>query len=237
VQETGRHQFNLFRGQENAMGLSEFDKMKQSVPISRDPRAHEMVERVGRRIASVANLPGAQWEFVVFESPEANAFCLPGGKVGVYTGILPICRDDAGLAVVLGHEVSHAYAHHGGERMTEALGLQLAGELALAEIGSSKYAQLAPVFQQAYGIGSQLGVALPHSRAQESEADHIGLLFMARAGYDPANAVAFWQRFAEFNKRQGGAVPWYLRTHPTDDRRIADLQKLQPEASAQYRPR
>jgi predicted Zn-dependent protease len=194
-----------------------------------------MVTRVGKRIAAVAQLPNAKWEFVVFESPEANAFCLPGGKVGVYTGLLPICQDDAGLATVIGHEVSHAVARHGGERMTQAYEIQMVGTAATAALGESKYAKYTPLFQQAYGIGAQVGVALPHSRLQESEADHIGLLYMARAGYDPAAAISFWQRFAAYNSAQGSSTPTYLRTHPTDSQRIADLQNELPTAKAQFR--
>ncbi|MCW5557550.1 MAG: M48 family metallopeptidase [Verrucomicrobiae bacterium] len=237
VPETGRRQMNLYSSQEEMqLGLTEFNKMKQEVPISKDASANAMVQRVGKRIAAVATLPDAQWEFVVFESAEANAFCLPGGKVGIYTGILPICKDDAGLAAVMGHEVAHAVAHHGGERMTEAQALGAVGQVGSAILGSSKYASWAPFVTQAYGVGAQLGVALPHSRAQESEADEIGLVYMARAGYPPAAAVAFWQRFAEYNQSHGGAnTAWFLSTHPTDATRIADLQKLLPKAEAEYR--
>ncbi|HTH48486.1 MAG TPA: M48 family metallopeptidase [Candidatus Limnocylindria bacterium] len=237
VNETGRKQLNMFSpGEEMQLGFGEFDKMKKEVPISHDPKANEAVQRVGRRIAAVANLPDAQWEFVVFDSKEANAFCLPGGKVGVYTGIFPLCRDDAGLATVLGHEVAHAVARHGGERMTTAYGIQAGGQLAGALLGSSKYANYGPLFTQVYGVGSQVGVALPHSRLQESEADQIGLSYMARAGYDPANAIGFWERFRDYNAKQGGATLWLLRTHPTDDQRISDLKRLLPQAQAQFHP-
>jgi len=205
VPVTGRSQFNVISpGQEMQLGLSEFDKMKKDVPVSRDPAANALLQKVGKRIAAVtgADMPNAQWEFVVFESKEANAFCLPGGKVGVYTGILPITRDEAGLATVIGHEVAHAVARHGGERMTEALGLQLLGTAVSTASRDSKYAA---AIATGYGLGAQLGVALPHSRKQESEADEMGLHYMARAGYRPAAAVEFWQRFAAFNGSKGAA--------------------------------
>lgn len=234
VSETGRKQFNIMSPQEEMnLGFSEFAKMKQQVPINRDPQLNALVQRVGNRIAAVASLPGAQWEFVVFESPEANAFCLPGGKVGVYTGILPITKDEAGLATVIGHEVAHAKARHGGERMTTAMGLQMVGVGVGVVSAESKYAQ---AIQQMYGLGAQVGLALPHSRKQESEADYLGLLYMARAGYDPEAAVAFWQRFAEYNAQRGGGGLWFLRTHPLDETRIRELQEAMPKAKAEFRP-
>jgi predicted Zn-dependent protease len=234
VPETGRRQLNFMTpSDEMQLGFSEFDKMKKEVPISKDPAANAMLQRVGQRIAAVATLPNAQWEFVVFDSKEANAFCLPGGKVGVYTGILPITKDEAGLATVIGHEVAHAVARHGGERISAAMGLQLLGTAVDVGTSGSKYHS---AYVAGYGLGSQLGVALPHNRLQESEADHIGLLYMARAGYDPEAAVGFWQRFAEFNQQQGGATPWFLRTHPLDEKRIEQLKGWMPEAKAQFRP-
>ena len=238
VPETGRHSFNFMsEGEEMQLGFSEFDKMKKEVPISKDEKAKALVEKVGKRIAAVAPMPNAQWEFVVFESKEANAFCLPGGKVGVYTGILPITQTEAGLATVIGHEVAHAVARHGGERMSTAQGLQVAGTAASAALGTTKYGSWAPLFQQAYGVGSEVAVALPHSRLQESEADHMGLLYMARAGFNPEEAVAFWVRFGEFNKQAGaGSTPWFLRTHPLDDTRVQQLKGWMPEAKAQFKP-
>jgi predicted Zn-dependent protease len=235
---TGRHELNLVsEGQEMQLGLSSFDQLKSQTPINHDPAVNALVQRVGKRVAAVAgkDLPNAQWEFVVFESQEANAFCLPGGKVGVYTGILPITKDDAGLATVLGHEIGHAVAHHGAERMSEALLMQ-AGQEIVGSAVSSADPRLQSATLLAYGIGAKVGRELPHSRKQESEADHIGLVYMARAGYDPASAVAFWQRFADFNRRQGANnTPTFLRTHPLDDVRIANLKQWLPEAQSEYK--
>ncbi len=237
VPVTGRKQLNIVSaGEEKQLGLSAFDQMKTNTPISKDRAANEMVQRVGKRIAAVAgkDLPDAQWEFVVFESKEANAFCLPGGKVGVYTGILAITKDDAGLATVLGHEIGHAVAHHGAERMSEAQILQKVGEYGGSAVQSGTTHDAVML---AYGGVTKYGRELPHGRAQESEADHIGIIYMARAGYDPAQAVAFWERFSAYNKQQGQTDSWYskyLSTHPSNPQRIADLKKLMPEAQAEY---
>jgi metalloendopeptidase OMA1, mitochondrial len=236
---TGRHQLSLVSAeQETQLGLSSFDQLKKNTPINHDPAINAQVQRVGEKIKSVASkdMPNAQWEFVVFESKEANAFCLPGGKVGVYTGILPITKTDAGLATVLGHEIGHAVAHHGAERMSEQLVMQEGGQL-LGSTLSSSNPQVQSLTLAAYGVGTQVGRELPHSRAQESEADHIGLVYMARAGYDPKEAVAFWQRFADYNKQQGddqtSFFAKFLRTHPLDEVRIKQLQQWLPEAQAQ----
>jgi len=238
VPVTGRHELNFVSSdQETQLGLSSFDQLKKDTPINHNPTVNALVQRVGQRIAQVAgkDLPKANWEFVVFESPEANAFCLPGGKVGVYTGILPITQNDAGLATVLGHEVGHAVAHHGASRMSQAMLSQGLGEAAGAYVGSTKYAQYQNVFMGLYGIGSKVAVQLPYSREQESEADHIGLVYMARAGYDPKEAVGFWQRFAEYNQQHGGSSGLtFLRDHPVDAVRIKQLQAWLPEAQAEF---
>jgi metalloendopeptidase OMA1, mitochondrial len=238
VPVTGRSQLNLMPASEEAqLGLTSFEKLKKETPVSKDPAANALVQKVGQRIAKVAgpDMPNAQWEFVVFESKEANAFCLPGGKVGVYTGILAITADEAGLATVLGHEIAHAVARHGGERMTEAMMVQF-GASALGASLSSSDPRMQQAILLAYGAGTQVGVQLPHSRAQESEADHIGLIYMARAGYDPQAAVAFWERFEKYNSSQGNGGPAFLRTHPTDAARIQQLKAWVPEAKAQYKP-
>lgn len=237
VPETGRNQLLLVSSSEEIqLGITSFEKLKKETPISKDPQINELVQKVGRRIAAVANLPGAQWEFVVFDSKEANAFCLPGGKVGVYTGILQVTKNEAGLATVIGHEVAHAVARHGGERISQALLLQT-GESLLGKAISTADPKIQTATLLAYGVGATVGVQLPYSRLQESEADHIGLIYMARAGYDPREAIAFWQRFAEYNRAQGSAnVPTFLRTHPLDEKRIEQMKVWLPEALSQYKP-
>lgn len=240
VPETGRRQLLLMNSaEEMQLGMTEFDKLKKSTPISRDPVATALVQRVGRRIAAVAPMPNAQWEFVLFDEPKtANAFCLPGGKVGVYTGLLPICQTDAGLATVIGHEVAHAVARHGAERVSQGLLVQAGGQL-LGEAMKSRPETTQKIVMQSYGIGAQVGVQLPHSRSQELEADHMGLLYMARAGYDPAEAVAFWKRFGATHQAPSGLmgkIQGYLSTHPVDADRVSQLEQLLPRARAEYRP-
>ena len=232
VPVTGRSQLNLMSpGEEMQLGLTSFEEMKKQTPVSTDAAANELVKRVGQKIAAIASkdMPNAQWEFVVFESKEANAFCLPGGKVGVYTGILPITKDEAGLATVMGHEVAHAVARHGGERMSQAMVIQTGGSLLGLGLQKSDPKWQAAAMM-AYGYGTQLGAELPHSRAQESEADRIGLIYMTQAGYPPEAAVEFWKRFGEFNKQQGDSTPWFLRTHPLDETRVKQLEGWIPEA-------
>jgi predicted Zn-dependent protease len=241
---TGRRQLNLVSaGDEMQMGLSAFEELKSTTPISKDARANAMVQRVGKQVAEAAknDLPGAQWEFVVFESPEANAFCLPGGKVGVYTGLLQVANDDASLATVIGHEVGHATAHHGAERMSEAMAMQTVGQLLGSAITTTNQL-IQAAFPVAYGGVTKLGRALPHSRQQELEADHMGVVYMARAGYDPQKAVQFWERFAAYNTERGGgagdsALSRFLSSHPVDSVRIAKLKELMPQARADFQKR
>jgi predicted Zn-dependent protease len=234
---TGRQQVNLIsQGQEMQLGLASFEAMKKETPIDRDAKLNAMLQDVGHQIAAAASndMPNAQWEFVLFDSKEANAFCLPGGKVGVYKGILPITKDRGGLATVIGHEVAHAVARHGGERMTHSMIAQGGGEL--ANVAVSAYdPRWQGATKLAYGAISKVGFELPFSRKQELEADHMGLVYMARAGYDPEQAVAFWKRFMEYSEQQGGAnVPALLRTHPVDSVRIKQLQELLPTAQAEF---
>ncbi len=237
VPETGRSQFNMISpSAERSMGRDAFTQMKAKTSLSQDKNATAMVQRVGRRIAAVADLPKAQWEFVLFQNNQANAFCLPGGKVGVYTGLLPITKTEAGLATVLAHEVAHAVAHHGSERISRVLAIQGLGIAVISQMDNLN-SNTRNLLYTAYGLGTTLGSELPHSRLQESEADEIGLIYMARAGYDPKEAIAFWQRFSDYNQKQGNKVPWFLRTHPLDEQRIENLKRLMPRAKLQYRPR
>lgn len=238
VAETGRRQLTLL-GTEHELNMGEqaFRQIKKEQKISENPTANAQVQRVGKRIAKVAKVPHANWEFVVFENPEPNAFALPGGKIGVNTGLLPITKNDAGLAAIIGHEVAHVAARHGSERVSQGLIAELGGaalDLGLA-LGTNISASSRRLIGAGYGVGAQVGVLLPYSRLQESEADRIGLLYMARAGYDPREAVGVWQRFVDYNRRQNRAKPIaILSTHPVDEVRIANIQKFLPEAIAEY---
>lgn len=194
--ETGRSQLLLVSPAEEAqLGLKAFQQIKRQQPQVSGGKAAETLQRVGNRISEVAPLPNARWEFVLFKDDSPNAFALPGGKVGIYTGILPITKNEAGLATVIGHEIAHAVARHGAERMSHGMLVQLGGVGLSAALGQDAGAT-GDLIMQAYGIGSQLGVMLPYSRTQELEADELGLLYMARAGYDPREAIDFWKRFA-----------------------------------------
>lgn len=237
VPQTGRSSFNMVGTDTEArLGTSAFNDLKKHEAISSNATEIAMVERVGKRIAETAgpDIVNAKWEFVLFDNKEPNAFALPGGKVGVNTGILAITQDDAGLAAVLGHEVAHVSARHGGERMSEQLALAgLATGLAIGLEGESTRTRELSLL--AFGIVGTTAAVLPHSRMQESEADRIGLIYMAKAGYNPQEAVAFWQRFRDYNQKKGGKPPAFLSTHPTDERRIADLKKLLPQAEVYYK--
>jgi len=236
VPVTGRHQLLLLpESQEQQMGLDAYRQVLKKAKLSTDPVATEQVRRVGRRIAEATGRTDYQWEFNLIEDKQANAFCLPGGKVAVYTGILPITRDDSGLAAVLGHEVSHAIARHGGERVTQTLLVQMglaATQVALARNDPAVVQQVTALL----GAGATVGLLLPWSRAQESEADHLGLIFMAKAGYDPHAALDLWNRMAEAAKGRD-RPPEYLSTHPSEETRIKQIEAWIPEALQFYTPR
>lgn len=216
---------------ENAMGLTAYQQVLKEEPVTSNQVTAEMVRRVGQRIAAVADRPDFEWEFNVIESETQNAFCLPGGKVAVYTGILPICRTEAGLAVVMSHEIAHAIARHGGERMSLKTVQNTASD-ALKYVMREKSDNTQKIVLTAYGAGAQYGAILPYSRKHELEADHIGIMLMAKAGYDPAEAPKFWERFA--GAKDGSQPAEFFSTHPSDARRSATLRELLPEALELY---
>ena len=231
---TGRHQL-LFtsEGRETRMGFQAFQQIKRQYRVSQDPELNALVTRVGRRIADAARRPDYRWEFIVFEGKEANAFCLPGGKVGIFTGILKYTRDEAGMATVISHEVAHALARHAGERLSQSMMAQ-AGGLGLGVALGGMGGIAGPAIMQGYSLGTQLGILLPHSRAQETEADNIGLILMAKAGYDPAQALDFWRRMMQADK--GSKKPEFMSTHPNDASRLKELEAFLPEARKYYVP-
>ncbi len=245
VEITGRKQFNLVPDSlMNSMSFQSYSEFLAENKLSDNAGQTQMVKRVGSNIQNAVEryctekyisdrLQGYQWEFNLIEDDTPNAWCMPGGKVVVYTGILPVTQTEAGLAVVMGHEIAHAFAKHGAERMTQGLLVDLGG-MALSEALSSRPAQTKDLFMQSYGIGTQVGVLLPYSRVHENEADHLGLIFMAMAGYNPNEAVSFWQRMAA-SKEDQAAPPEFLSTHPADSTRIRNIQNLIPEAMQYYR--
>lgn len=226
VPYTHRHQFNLISPQEEMkMGDDAYADTLKKTPLSKNEEYQRRVKEVGRRIAAAANQPDFKWEFNVLSGKEINAFCLPGGKVAFWDSIIPVCETDAGIAVVMGHEVAHAIARHGAERMTQSIPTQLGAELVSAKLGAGAV--------QAYGLVAQYGFLNPFSRSHESEADHIGLILMAKAGYDPHAAVQFWQRM---EKSGGQKPPEFLSTHPADSRRVSQIQSWMDEALSHYKP-
>jgi predicted Zn-dependent protease len=231
---TGRSQLILLpEPEEIRMGVQAYQQILRKSKISKDPRLNELVMRVGSRIARATGRMDYRWEFTVIEDDkQVNAFALPGGKVAVYTGILPVTKDDAGLATVMGHEVAHAVARHGGERVTQGLLVQVglaAAQTALAAGDPRMVQQVTGLL----GAGAAVGVILPFGRAQESEADHLGLIYMARAGYDPREAIPFWQRM-EQAARGRSAPPEFLSTHPSHGTRIRQIEQWMPEALQHY---
>ncbi len=177
-------------------------------------------------------MAGYAWEFNLVEGEEVNAWAMPGGKVVVYTGILPVAKDESGLATIMGHEIAHAVAKHGDERMSQALLAEMGG-LTLSTALAKQPAQTRELYMRVFGVGVQVGALLPYSRTQESEADHLGLIFMAMAGYDPNKAVEFWQRMSQM--KGGQAPPEFLSTHPSDETRIRKIKERLPEATQYYR--
>jgi predicted Zn-dependent protease len=239
---TGRSQLDLVPESEvQSIALTQYkDFLSKNPVVPATDQNQEMVRRVGGRIANAITkyytehgagdqLAGYTWEFNLVESKEVNAWCMPGGKVVVYTGLLPVTQNETALAIVLGHEITHAVAGHGRERMSQqmlAQGIQVAGNVAL---GSDP--KTVSIFNQVYGPAAQIGVLLPYSRKQETEADHYGLIFAAMAGYNPQEAVSFWTRMASLG---GQKPPEFLSDHPADQQRIDDIKKAMPEALKYY---
>jgi predicted Zn-dependent protease len=240
---TNRTQLRLIPASSiNALSADQYTEFLSSHKVITSSPEALMVKKVGARIQGAVErfyteqnmadqLEGYQWEFNLVQDPQVNAWCMPGGKVVVYSGILPVTRDEIGLAVVMGHEIAHALANHGNERMSQGL-LAEFGAVALDRALQSQPEETRGLFMAAYGLGAQVGLLLPYSRLHESEADHLGLIFMAMAGYDPAAAVDFWGRMAAL--KSGTAPPEFLSTHPSDATRIRRLQELLPEALGYY---
>jgi len=245
VPVTGRKQMSLVSNAEiMPMVNQQYAEVIQKGPLSKNREQTEMVRRVGGRIQKAveqymasknlsSELSGFQWEFNLIDDPKTvNAWCMPGGKVAFYTGIMPICKDESGVAVVMGHEVAHAIANHGRERMSEQMVAQFGLSTLEAMMGQNPSAGN-QLLMQAVGAGTSLGM-LKFSRTHESEADHMGLIFMAMAGYDPNTAPAFWERMA--TESGGQAPPEFLSTHPSHTTRISDLKGWIPEAMNYYKP-
>ncbi|KAB7727862.1 M48 family metalloprotease [Rudanella paleaurantiibacter] len=249
---SGRKQLLLVPNSELLpLSFSNYRGVLDTSRVIRSGNDAQMIQRVGNRLRTAmesylrANnfadrLEGFQWEFTLIQSPQVNAWCMPGGKVAFYTGILPYTQNEAGVATVMGHEISHAIAEHGNERMSESLiasNLLQGGQLALGAVAQSRPQQTSAMLLQAAGavlpIAYQVGRALPHSRKQELEADKLGLIFMAMAGYNPNEAVGFWTRMARAGS--GQKPPEFLSTHPSDSRRIRDIQNQIPDAMKYYR--
>ena len=241
---TERRAIHLVSDEEmTTLSLQEYSKVIQESKLSHNSAEVQMVKNVGSRIARATeellkekgmaeDIRTYKWEFNLIDDPKTvNAWCMPGGKVAVYTGILPVTKNEAGLAVVMGHEIAHAVAKHGNERMSQGLLAQLGG-VALSVALSTQPAAATDLFLSAYGMGTQVGVLLPYSRVQESEADKIGLALMAKAGYDPREAVPFWKRM---NEKGGSRPPEFLSTHPAPETRIREIEAFLPEAMKYYR--
>lgn len=240
---TGRRQLQLVSNQEViALSLQQYQEFMRSAPLERGTTDAEMVNRVGSRIARAvetfyknngyeSELENYTWEFNLVKDNSVNAFAMPGGKVVIFTGLLPITKTEDALAVVVGHEIAHVIAQHSNERISQQMALQYGGAIAGDLLGNSQAMQ--QLGNAVFGLGAQYGVMLPYARKQEYEADEIGLIVMAMAGYNPRTAVSFWTRMAESS---GGAqVPEFLSTHPTDSKRIANIETIMPEVMQYYK--
>jgi len=243
---TGRSQLSLVSEatlQQEAVTQYRSFLSQNKVISSTSNKDAEMVKRVGTRIANAITryykdkglsneLQGYNWEFNLVENPEVNAWCMPGGKVVVYTGLLNVTQNEAALGIVLGHEITHAVAHHGQERISQALVAQGVG--VVGDVFTQGNPNANNIFNSIYAPSAQIGVLLPNSRNQEYEADHYGLIFAAMAGYNPREAIPFWQRMAKLNS--GSSTPEILSSHPVDSKRIKKIESYMPEALKYYRP-
>lgn len=245
VPVTGRNQLNLLPGSEmRSMASNQYNQVLDTAQVVRGTEESQMLKTVGEEIKNAVQrylrendrlelLEGYQWEFNLIKNDDmVNAWAMPGGKIAFYTGILPICQDANGVAVVMAHEIAHAVARHGNERMSQGLLTQLGG-VALQVALRDKQQQTQQLAMAAYGVGSQVGVLLPYSRTHESEADHMGIIFMAMAGYDPREAPELWKRMAA--RSGGGQPPEFLSTHPSHETRIENLNEWMDEAMKYYR--
>jgi|Deesub1362B_J571_1020462.scaffolds.fasta_scaffold02448_3 predicted Zn-dependent protease len=233
VPYTQRKQLILFPIEtERKLGNEAFTEIKKTEKFSSNPEYTKMVQRIGWKIVKAAGVRGKEkWEFKVIDKDDViNAFALPGGKVCVYTGLLKMCESEDEVAVVVGHEIGHVVARHGGERMSELLLAQLGG-MALEVALKEKRGKTMELAQIAYGVGVQLGVLLPFSRKHEEEADYMGLIFMTKAGYNPERALTFWQKM---EKKSKGKIPEFLSTHPSHGTRIKNIKKWLPEIKRKY---
>ncbi|MBC7849979.1 MAG: M48 family metallopeptidase [Chitinophagaceae bacterium] len=244
---TGRKQLQLYNETDiQAMAVQEYRQfLTQNKVVSAGANKDaEMVRRVGQRISTAITafykgkglgkeLEGYQWEYNLVDSKDVNAWCMPGGKIVVYTGLLPITQNEAALAAVVGHEVAHALAKHGNERMSQTTAQQLGG-VALSVAVANKTPEAQNLFMTAYGLGTTVGGILPFSRKHELEADKFGLIYAALAGYNPQEAIPLWERMAAASG--GGAPPEFLSTHPAEQTRINELRKMMPEALKYYKP-
>jgi predicted Zn-dependent protease len=238
----GRKQLTLIpESQLVSMGVTSYRGFLDTMPLSKDAKNSALLNEVGNDISKAVELylkengmekrlKDFDWEFALVESSVPNAWCMPGGKICFYTGILPYTKNADGMAVVMGHEIAHAVARHGNERMTQQL-LASAGGMALGEFMKAKPAETQAIFMNVFSVGASVGILLPYSRKHEYEADRLGLIFMAMAGYNPEEAVEFWTRMSEM---EGTRPPEFLSTHPSDVKRIANMKKCLPEAMTYY---
>jgi predicted Zn-dependent protease len=241
---TGRKQLSLVpSSQILSLSYQQYDEFLQQHQVDNSSSEAALVKKVGKNIQQAVEryfadhnmsdeLADYKWEFNLVNSDEVNAWCMPGGKVVIYRGILPVTQDETGLAVVMGHEVAHAVAEHGNERVSQGLITQLGG-MALSEAIKNEPSTTQQIYMAAFGLGAQVGYLLPYSRTHESEADRLGLVFMAMAGYDPNAAINFWERMSA--QKGGGSPPEFLSTHPSDQTRIRQIREYLPEAMGYYR--